>query len=75
MKLRSKFKYCEAIVFDPSWTVEDYPGHPLKRGERVYFLGEIPNVPGHCVVASHDTMRTIGMVHPEDFRKSKEKEL
>jgi hypothetical protein len=71
---RAKFKNCEAIVFDPSWWEKKYAGHPLSPGEVVYFLGEIPNVPGHCVVAKHSG-EVVSMVHPEDFRKAKDEEL
>lgn len=77
MKKRSKFKHCEAIVFDPAWW-DAYPeyhqGHLLHKGEVVYYLGEIPNVPGHCIIAKY-TGRVVPMLHPEDFRKAKEDEL
>lgn len=71
---RNKFKYLEAIVFNPDFEVEKYPKYPLKRNEVVYFLGDIPNVHGHCVVVRSNG-KTVPMVHPEDFRKAKEKEL
>jgi hypothetical protein len=73
-KLKSKFKHCEAIVFDPSWKVENYPDHPLKRGQVVYFLGNIPNRQGHCIVVTYGG-DSIPMVHPGDFRKAKEEEV
>lgn len=75
---KKKFKHCEAIVFSPCWwdiaDAEKYVKHPLKPGEVVYFLGEIPNVPGHCLVAKYDGA-VVSMVHPEDFRKAKDSEL
>lgn len=81
--MAKKFKLCEAIVWEPKWYdeyVKDLRregrkmNHPLKKGEVVYFLGEIPNVPGHCIVAKY-TGEVVPMVHPEDFRKAKEEEL
>lgn len=65
-------QFCEAIVFSPNWKVD--PRHSLKKGEVVYYLGDIPNVPGHCIVAKHSG-EVVPMVHPEDFRKAKESEL
>jgi len=73
---KSKFKQYEAIVFAPPWA-KDFgvrPDHPLELGEVVYYLGEIPNVIGHCIVAKYSG-QVVPMVHPEDFRKAKESEL
>ena len=71
---RKKFKYLEAIVFDPEWSVESYPEHPLKREEVVYYLGDIPNVDGHCIVLKWSGA-AVSMVHPGDFRKANAREL
>lgn len=74
MPTSTKFKHLEAVVFDPSWRIKDYPTHPLKRGDVVYMLGEIPNKGGHCVVAvPHDKIVTD--VHLADFRKATEDEV
>lgn len=70
-----KFKMGEAVVFDPSWWEKKYEKkHPLKKGEIVYFLCDIPNVEGHCIVATHDG-KTVPMIHPQDLRKATEDEL
>lgn len=72
---RNKFKMGEAIVFDPTWWNKSLKiKHPLKKGQIVYFLSDIPNVFGHCIVATYSG-KIIPMVHPEDFRKAKEEEL
>lgn len=72
---RKKFAFLEAIVFDPSWNVEAYPEHPLTRGEIVYWMGDIPNVDGHCCVAKTFPGGVVSMVHSDEFRKAKEDEL
>ena len=75
---RPKFKYGEAIVFDPKWKVEMYPGHPLMRKELVWFLGEIPNAPSHCIIVHRNSSNkdeVVTMVHTADFRKATEDEL
>jgi hypothetical protein len=67
-----KFKHCEIIVFDPKWEIPKK--HPLKRNEVVVFIGNIPNVPGHCVVAKHNG-KVVWMVHISDFRIATEEEV
>jgi len=69
------FQHCEAVIFDPKWWDEvDHKGHPLTKGQLVYFLGLIPNVPGHCIVATSEG-KVIPMIHPEELRLPKEDEL
>lgn len=71
-----KFKSGSAIVFEPTWAKNKKVDkrHPLKYGELVYFLTEIPNVPSHCIVAKYNG-KVVAMVHPGDFRLAKEDEL
>ena len=74
---RSKFKFCEAIVFEPAWwdaNPQYHSTHPLKKGEVVYYLGEIPNVEGHCIVATYEG-KVVPMIHPDDCRKARDEEL
>ena len=66
------FKHLEAIVFDPPYEVTEKS--PLKIDEVVLFLGNIPNVPGHCAVVKHNG-EVVWLMHPQDFRKAKESEL
>lgn len=42
----------KADAFDDSPTRAIFRDHPLAHSYFV-FLGEIPNMPGHCVVAQH----------------------
>ena len=72
-----KFKNGEAVIFDPSWwylNKKYHKSHPIKKGEVVYFLADIPNVPGHCIVATYEG-KVVPMIHPEDLRKAKDSEL
>ena len=72
---RMKFKLGERIVFEPKWWKKKYEKeHPLKFGEHYYFISNIPNVPGHCIVATHKGL-IVPMIHPEDLRKAREDEL
>lgn len=48
----------------PSEYHDRYPFTP--EGVYVYF-GEIPNMPGHCVVADHKTGRVYSGYHTESF--------
>jgi hypothetical protein len=39
------------------------------------FLGEIPNMPGHCVIAEYPTGRVISGLHTERVRELKINEV
>jgi hypothetical protein len=41
--------------------------YPFKKGEAYVFLGEIPNMPGHCVVAERVGGRIYAGYHTENF--------
>jgi hypothetical protein len=74
--MKNKFKSGTAIVFEPKWAKDKKVDkrHPLKYGEVVYYLTDIPNVIGHCIVVKYNG-KTIPMIHPEDCRVAKEEEL
>lgn len=73
--MKKSFKPGTAMVFEPKWWLKTvYNDHPLKYKELVYFLTDIPNVQGHCIVATYDG-RVVPMVHPDDFREATEDEL
>lgn len=74
------FQLNEVVFFEPSYVSNEEewskkcPMHPLNYGDRVYYLGEIPNVPGHCLVFKRGA-GVVDMIHPGDLRKAKEEEL
>ena len=44
------------------------PGiYPFTRGKAYVFLGEIPNMPGHCVVAERENGRIHAGFHTDLF--------
>jgi hypothetical protein len=45
----------------------------MGEGPYIYF-GEIPNMPGHCVIMNRNSKFTIGM-HTENFRELTEDEI
>lgn len=50
-------------------------GYPLKR-DRVYvYLGEIANMPDHCVVVEHKSGRLFSGYHAFDFVELSEDEI
>jgi hypothetical protein len=44
--------------------------YPLRAGRAYVFLGEIPNMPGHCVVAEQDSGRIYAGDHAAHFVNS-----
>jgi len=41
--------------------------NPFSRRQVLIFFGEIPNMPGHCIVADHKTGRLYSGYHTERF--------
>lgn len=73
------FDNCEVCFFEPDWwnrqgNEKYHDKHPLKYGDRVYFLGEIPNVSGHCLVFNREA-GIVDMIHTDELRKANEDEL
>jgi hypothetical protein len=45
----------------------DITQYPFKRNHPYVYFGEIPNMPGHCVVMDHKTGQMFSGYHIEDF--------
>lgn len=76
-KENKRFKPFQVVVFDPEYGKthpEAYSLGLIQIGESVLFLGEIPNVPGHCAVAKHNGS-VIWLCHTDEFREPTEEEL
>jgi hypothetical protein len=43
------------------------PRYPFKKADAYVFLGEIPNMPGHCVVADPKSGKFYAGYHTESF--------
>ncbi len=48
--------------------------HPL-QGLRLLFLGDIPNMPGHCVLLDHRTNKIHATWHTDSFVELTEEEV
>jgi hypothetical protein len=48
--------------------------YPFRIGRVYIFLGDIPNMPGHCVVAEQDSGRVYAGYHTEHFIELTEEE-
>jgi len=40
---------------------------PFRHGQTLIFFGEIPNMPGHCIVADHKTGKLYSGYHTDRF--------
>lgn len=49
--------------------------YPFRRGVTYLFFGEIPNMPGHCVVVDRRTGRIFSGYHIENFVELDENEI
>ena len=54
--------------------VDDLPGTPVRKGDTVVFLGAIPNMPGHIIVATARG-RVLWGYHPDSFKKATDDEI
>ena len=48
--------------------------YPFRAGAAYVFFGEIPNMPGHCVVADHRSGHIYSGYHTDDFVELTEEE-
>jgi len=69
------FKQYQLVVFDVRWRgdLADIK-YPFNNGEIVLFLGEVVQMPGHCVVANNAGYVIFGH-HTEDFREPTSDEI
>jgi len=54
---------------------EDLAQYPFEKGRVYVFFGEIPNMPGHCVVADQATGQIYSGYHTENFLELTENEV
>lgn len=47
---------------------EYHAGYPFFKNVRYIYLGEIPNMPGHCIVMDDDGKHYVGF-HTENFKE------
>jgi hypothetical protein len=49
--------------------------YPFRPGRKYFFFGEIPNKPGHCVVADHRPGKIYSGYHIENFVEIPEEDV
>lgn len=54
--------------------IELHAKYPFADGRTYVFFGEIPNMPGHCVVADNQTGQLYSGYHTENFAELTEDE-
>ena len=74
-----KLKKNSLVVFDPGvsdaeWDQKWKHAYPFNMHESVVFLGEINEMPGHCIVARKNGNVMWGY-HTDNFRKIKKEEI
>lgn len=65
--------------WEPEWWYEEgcekyHDKHPLNYGDKVYYMGDIPDVIGHCLVLKRG-VGVLDMIHTDELRKATEEEL
>jgi hypothetical protein len=53
---------------------EYHAGYPFKKDSAYVFLGDIPNMRGHCVVIEHRTGKVYSGYHTDNFTEINEDE-
>jgi hypothetical protein len=68
MKKPQKPKKLSLVRFEAPWlTSKQRRAYPFKQAGRYLFLGEIANMPAHCVVLDWKNNRTYVGYHTENF--------
>ena len=61
-------RYLSLVRFNLDAVPVEYRAkYPFVDGRPYLFFGEIPNMPGHCVVADHQTGQIYSGYHTENF--------
>lgn len=62
------------VVFEPPH-ITAKTKYPFRPNQLLVFLGEIPNMRGHCIVADTQTGKIHSGFHIENFREASEEEI
>lgn len=74
--MKKKPRKLSLVVFDFVGLPEGYDLlYPFVENQVLLFLGEIPNMKGHCVVVDNKTGQLYSGYHTEDFRELTEEEV
>ncbi len=62
--------YLSLVTFDSSNAPGEYSAnYPIRPDVMYIFLGEIPNMPGYCVVSQHPSGKIFSGLHTELFKE------
>jgi hypothetical protein len=62
------------VVFEPPHSTVKKK-YPFRQNQILVFLGEIPNMKGHCIVADIQTGKIHSGYHSKNFREALEEEI
>ncbi len=76
MKARKRPRIHSLVRFSPQIRPKGSESnrYPFRKDEAYIFFGEIPNMPGHCVVGDPKTGRLFAGYHNENFVELKPSE-
>jgi diadenosine tetraphosphate (Ap4A) HIT family hydrolase len=67
LKVKTPRQY-SLVKFDfESMPIEHHKNYPFVDGQAYVFLGDIPNMPGHCVVINSKTNQVYSCYHTDNF--------
>jgi hypothetical protein len=70
-----KLRKLSFVKFDEAETSSDIRNqYPFKKGKSYIFFGEIPNMPGHCILADPKTGKFFFGYHTDNFIELPENE-
>jgi hypothetical protein len=66
------FNVPQLVIFEAPKGYENH--YPWRNGDHMLFMGEITNMPGHCVIVNKEG-KTFWGYHTDNFREPREDEL
>ena len=76
--MTSKLRQNALIKIEPNykkWLKENDGESPLLKEDVFIFLGEIPNMPNHSIVAGHKSGKILSGYHTSDFMELSDDEV
>ena len=76
-EMMDDIKYLSIVMLEDWYRehLKEVNQHHLDKDNFFIYLGEIPNMPGHCVVVGHESGKIYSGYHIENFRLPTENEF